>query len=295
MQSLDRAYRHCRKIAKARARNFFYAFTVLPRAQRDAICAVYAFMRKADDLADAPGLARGARLDGMRQWRRGLEAHLAGARRHAVLTALADTATRHEIPHEYFFDLLDGMESDLDHQTFANFEDLYRYCYRAASVVGLTTAHVFGVERKSALDLAERCGVAFQLTNILRDIPVDAAMGRVYLPRDELRSFGIRPRELLEGTVSSDDGRFQGLMQFQWDRAESYYRESAPLVALTSPACRPALWAMIATYRGILHRVRRSRFDVFSARASLPTRSKLAIVLRAMLYRATGGMPSLPA
>ena len=295
MRSLEECYSHCRRIAKARARNFFLSLAALPRPQSDAMCAVYAFMRRADDLVDEAGIPANARHAGLLDWRNALRAHLAGSNDDPVLRALADTAERYEIPHAYFFALLDGMESDLEGQSFDTFEDLYRYCYRAASVVGLTTVHVLGFEDDAALALAEHCGIAFQLTNILRDISVDAAMGRVYLPADELLEFGIDRRELLDGALSASDARFQRLMEFQADRADSYYRQSAPLVGLVGRACRPALWAMIATYWGLLEQIRKRRYDVFGTRVGVPFFSKLAIAVRTTWLRAVGGTPSLPA
>ncbi|MDE0103699.1 MAG: phytoene/squalene synthase family protein [Bryobacterales bacterium] len=295
MRSLEECYSHCRRIAKARARNFFLSLAALPRPKSDAMCAVYAFMRQADDLVDEPGIPANARQAGILEWRNRLRAHLAGAKDDPVLTALANTAERYEIPHAYFFALLDGMESDLEGHAFDTFEDLYRYCYRAASVVGLTTIHVLGFEDDSALALAERCGIAFQLTNILRDISVDAAMGRVYLPADELRAFDLDRRELLDGALSADDTRFQRLMEFQADRAEGYYRESAPLVGLVGRPCRPALWAMIATYWRLLAQIRKRRFDVFGTRIQVPALSRLAIAVRTTWLRTIGGTPSLPA
>ena len=296
MQSLEQAYSHCRRIARVRARNFFLSFAVLPRPKRDSMCAIYAFMRKADDLADEPGIAIEDRYTGMLEWRRDLRAHLAGiAGTDPVLTALADAVRRHAIPHEYFYQLLDGMESDLEEQAFTTFEDLYDYCYRAASVVGLITIHVFGFRSAAALSLAERCGIAFQLTNILRDIGADAAMGRVYLPDDELEDFGFSRPDVLAGTLSAREDRFQALMRFQWSRADRYYREAEPLLELTESSCRPALWAMIATYRGILDEILRVRFDTLGRHVGLPLRTKLSIALRALLLRVTGGVPSLPA
>ena len=295
MPSIEESYAHCRRIARSRARNFFYSFVLLPRPQRDSMCAIYAFMREADDIADNENLPLDVRHSAITAWRRKLRDHLNGSGEDDVLPALCDAIERNAIPHSYFFELLDGMESDLTGQVFRTFDELYHYCYQAAAVVGLTTIHVFGFETEAALRLAERCGIAFQLTNIMRDVPADASMGRVYFPEAELEDFGLSRHELLAGTVSASDDRFQRFMEFQWERAEGYYREAAGLIALTSPPSRAALWAMITTYRGILQRIRRARFDVFGPPVSLSTATKVSIAARAFLLRATGGVPSFPA
>ncbi len=293
---LASAYAHCRLVAKAEAKNFYHAFHLLTRERRRAMCAVYAFMRHSDDIADnvlEEPAVRGERLS---TWRHELgQALRGGTAGGPVLSAFSDTVERYSIPHSYFFDLLDGMESDLVAQRYQSFEDLYRYCYRAASVVGMATIHVLGFEREAAIRLAERCGIAFQLTNILRDVAADAGMGRVYLPSDELREFGLAREDLLHQQVPSSDERFQRFMEFQWLRAERYYTESAGLLGMISSASRPALWALMSTYHGLLLRIRQSGYDVFRSRVSLPTSQKLAIVTRASLWRAVGRELPFPA
>lgn len=296
MQTLEEAYRHCRRVARSRARNFYFSFLLLSRERRDAMCAVYAFMRHADDIADdtsSPVADRRRELDG---WKLKLRSALLGdPGGDPALAAVRDTVERYDIPHTYLLDLLQGMESDLagpDHQTF---EDLYGYCYRAASVVGMTTIHVFGFDSDAALPLAERCGVAFQLTNILRDVSADADMGRVYLPACDLERFGLRPADLLAGSVSHSDDRFQALMEFQWQRAHAFYRESGALLPMVSPCSRAALWAMMTIYFRLLGRIRQSRYDVLQRRIRLSLWSKLWIVARALKWRTTGGLPPFPA
>ena len=202
---------------------------------------------------------------------------------------------RYGIPHRYFFDLLDGMESDLSSRVYETFDDLYPYCYRAASVVGMATIHVFGFRSDAALSLAAACGVAFQLTNIMRDVSADAAMGRVYFPSSELKEFGLTRDELLTDSVLSSDERFQRFMEFQWRRAERFYRESADLLAMVDSSSQPALWAMVSIYHGLLKRIRKARYSVFGRRVGLPVWRKLWIVGRALHLRATGGLPPFPA
>ena len=184
--SLTESYAFCRHIAKTRARNFYYSFVLLSDEQKNAMCAMYAFMRFCDDLSDEPG----ANLASIAKWRGELGEALAGRfSGHAVWPAFHDAVRRYCIPHAYFAEMIDGVSSDLEPRTFADFDQLYRYCYQVASVVGLTTIHIFGFESPQALDLAEKCGVAFQLTNILRDVREDFDNGRVYIPSEDLDRF----------------------------------------------------------------------------------------------------------
>ncbi len=294
MPTIEEAYEHCRRIAKARARHFFYSFRLLPPLQRQSMCAIYAFTRHCDDIVDEDAVPVESRRAAIREWRSNLQQHFAGSSEDKVLAAYCNTFERHSIPRDYSFDLLDGMEGDLTEQEFQTFEDLYRYCYRAASVVGMTTMHVFGFEAREALALAERCGIAFQLTNIMRDISADAAMGRVYLPAAELAEYGLSKDELLAGRVQAGEDRFQRFMDFQYQRAERYYRESAALLSMASPPCRAALWAMIATYHGILKRIREAGYDVLGEELGLSRAGKLAIAGQALWLRVTGRVPSFP-
>jgi phytoene synthase len=296
MPTVEESYAHCRNVARSQARNFFYSFVLLPRARRDAMCAIYAFMRRSDDIVDNEAVPIGDRRKQIDRWRRRLSEALRGdTKGDAVLTAFHDVVDRYAIPHGYFFELLDGMESDLSAREYETFDDLYPYCYRAASVVGMATVHVFGFGSDTALALAAACGVAFQLTNIMRDVSADAAMGRVYFPSAELEEFGLSRTELLDDSIRSTDERFQRFMEFQWRRAERFYRESADLLTMVDSASRPALWAMVSIYHGLLRRIRKARYNVFGQRVRLPVWRKLWIVGRAMHLRATGGIPPFPA
>ncbi len=296
MLSTRSSYAHCRSIARLRARNFYYAFLPLPREQRDALCAVYAFMRESDDIADDADAPVERRQAALACWRERVHLALEGnAAEGPVLPAFSDAVQRFSIPHDYFSALLDGMERDLSDHRYETFEELYQYCYQAASVVGMTTIHIFGFKRDSAIPLAEKCGIAFQLTNILRDITADARMGRVYLPSTELEEFGMSPDDLLGGELDALDERFQGFMTFQWHRADSYYRESARLLPLLDPSGRPSFWAMVAIYRGLLQRIRSVRYAVLDRRVSLPRWQKLWILAQALRFRLSGGIPPFPA
>ena len=285
MIALQDSYRHCCQVARTRARNFYYSFVLLPRAQRNAICAVYAFMRHCDDLSDdvgqavSPAAARAA-LD---RWRAALDAALAGHYDEQPLwPALHDTVTRYRIPREYLYQMIEGVTSDLEPRRVRTFDELYRYCYQVASVVGLTVIHIFGFRSPEALPLAEKCGVAFQLTNILRDVREDLGRDRVYLPAEDLARFGVDPADLKAGKRPTG---FTGLMRFEAARARAYYEESRALVGLIEPASRSSLWALIEIYSRLLERIERSEFDVLARRLELPLRDKLWIVARAALGR----------
>ncbi len=243
------------------------------------MCAIYAFMRYCDDLSDEPGATRAA----MNRWRQALTDALAGhPDENPSWPGFLDSVARYAIPHEYFYEMIEGVASDLEPRTIATFEELYEYCYRVASVVGLTIVHIFGFQspesRAAALPLAEKCGIAFQLTNILRDVREDADLGRIYLPAEDLARFGVSGEDLKYGRRTEQFGR---LMEFETERARSYYRESAPLLNLIAAKSRPSLWALIAIYSKLLDRVAESHYDVLTRRVSLSSAEKTWIVLRA--------------
>ena len=277
MTALEQSYAHCRAVAKARARNFYYSFVLLPPAKKNAMCAMYAFMRYCDDLSDEPGASRSA-ID---RWRVALNEALSGRPdSNPTWPAFLDSVSRYGIPYQYFFDMIEGVASDLEPRVIENFADLYSYCYRVASVVGLTTIHILGFTSPEALPFAEKCGIAFQLTNILRDIREDAALGRVYLPLEDLRRFGVTAEDLKSARRTESFGR---LMEFEIARARCYYRESSPLLRLIEPESRPSLWALIEIYSRLLGHIDASPYDVLGRRISLSAPEKLWVVLRAAL------------
>jgi 15-cis-phytoene synthase len=279
MTDLDKSYEYCRAVARSRARNFYYSFVLLPKPQRKAMCAVYAFMRYCDDLSDDPAAGGEQARASIERWRADLDQALAGrAPDHPVWPAFRDTVERYKIPHEYFHEMIAGVTSDLEPRRIATFEELYRYCYQVASVVGLTVIHIFGFRGDQALPLAEKCGVAFQLTNILRDVREDAERDRVYLPAEDLERYHVDPADFRTGRRSE---AFTELMRFEAARARAYYNESAPLVDMVDPHSRPSLWALIEIYSGLLTAIERRGYDVFSGRVALPARRKLWIVLKA--------------
>jgi phytoene synthase len=277
MTVLEDSYAYCRRVARTRARNFYYSFVLLSRAQRNAMCAVYAFMRYCDDLSDEPG----SNLASIEQWRAALDEALEGRYgAHPVLPAFHDTVSRYRIPPRYFHEMIDGVASDLEPRTFETFEQLYRYCYQVASTAGLTTIHILGFESPQALPLAEKCGIAFQLTNILRDIREDAARGRIYLPAEDLARFGVTGDDIRGGVRTPE---FNDLMVFETARARQYYKESQPLVGLVDRRSRASLTALISIYSRLLDRIERSNYDVFTRRISLSAWEKSWIVVRALL------------
>lgn len=277
MTALEQSYAHCRAVAKQRARNFYYSFILLPPEKKNAMCAMYAFMRYCDDLSDEPGATRSA-ID---RWRDALTEALAGRPdANSTWPAFLDSVGRYSIPHEYFYEMIEGIASDLEPRAVQTFDDLYRYCYRVASVVGLTTIHIFGFTSPDALHLAEKCGIAFQLTNILRDIREDTGLGRVYLPAEDLTRFAVTIDDLKAARRTEQFGH---LMEFETNRARCYYRESVPLLQLIAPDSRPSLWALIAIYSRLLEHISVSPYDVLSRRISLSAPEKLWVVLRAAL------------
>jgi len=279
MTSPGESYAYCRRVARQRARNFYYSFVLLSRRQRDAMCAIYAFMRYCDDLSDEPGANR-ASID---QWRQALDEALAGrTEAHPVLPAFHETVSRYRIPPRYFHEMIDGVASDLEPRRFENFDQLYRYCYQVASTVGLTIIHIFGFDSPEALPLAEKCGIAFQMTNILRDVREDAGRGRIYLPAADLARFGVTEDDIRAGLRTQE---FIDLMDFETSRARAYYKESQPLVGLVDRPSRASLAALISIYSGLLDRIERSNYDVFSRRISLSPAEKLWIVGKSLLYR----------
>ena len=278
MATLGESYAFCRAVARRRAKNFYYSFVLLPREQRNAMCAIYAFMRYCDDLSDEPGASH----EPLERWRCALVDALGGKfDAYPAWPAFYNTVQRYRIPHEYFFQMIEGVMSDLEPRRIATFEELYKYCYQVASVVGLSTIHVFGFDSADALPLAEKCGVAFQLTNILRDVCEDAGRGRVYLPAEDLERFGVDADKLCAGVASAE---FKKLMAFEADRARGFYRESQPLVGLVHQRSRPALRALIGIYWRLLERIEEGGFDV-SRRVKLSVGEKVWVVVRAWMGR----------
>lgn len=275
------SYDHCREIARAAARNFYYGFMLLPAAKRDALCALYAFMRGVDDISDEPGAVED-KTRRLNQRRAEMDRVLAGNDvGGAVWPAFRHTVTTYEIPPRYLHDLISGAAMDLTIASYETFDELREYCYRVAGTVGLCCLHVFGFSEPRAPELAEKLGIAFQLTNILRDIARDFAMGRVYLPNEDFRQFHCDASALAQGKTGPE---ITLLTRFEAGRAWQFYREGWELLDLVSEDSRAALWAMARIYSGILEKIEARNVGAKSVRpARLSTSEKLWILARARM------------
>ena len=279
--SVEESFKYCCRVTRNRARNFYYSFVLLGREEHDAMCAVYAFMRYCDDLSDDP-LREGAEArELLDRWRADLDAALGGRfTDHLLWPAFCSVVERYGIPARYFHEMIDGVASDLEPREFRTFEELYRHCYQVASVAGLAVVHILGFESPSALLLAEKCGIAFQLTNILRDVREDSGQGRVFFPVEDMARFHVSREDLLRANPSES---IRELMRFETARARAYYQESAPLVGMVRRKNRRALWALIEIYRRLLEKIERKNFEVFGDRMRLSTAEKCRVVARAAL------------
>jgi phytoene synthase len=274
------SYVFCEAVARREAKNFYYSFLLLATERRRAMCAIYAFMRYCDDLSDSDAVSD--RATGIARWRQDLQCAFrgsAGSRmpEHALWPAFIDAVARYRIPHEYFFEMIDGVSSDLEPRRVDTFEELYDYCYHVASVVGLTIIHIFGFDSLEALKLAEKCGIAFQLTNILRDVREDAENQRVYLPEEDLQRFQVTVEELRGREVSP---RLKELLAFEAGRARQYYKEAAPLIEMIHEDSRASLRALIGIYSRLLDRIVESGYEVLSRRVRVPAWEKVWILAR---------------
>ena len=285
--TLDKAYKVCRSIARREAKNFYYAFIALPTARRNAICSIYAFMRRADDLADDESFSIADRRIHLDAWLAGWRSVCQGGpTADPVFMAVRDATTRFKIPLSLLDELVAGVTMDLDRadsgapDTYATFADLYRYCYLVASVVGLVCIRIFGYSDPRAEKLAEETGIAFQLTNILRDVAEDAERNRVYLPLEDLAAHNVTLDSLLHrapGAPPSAEER--ALLQAIAQRAETFYKSAELLLPLIDRESRPALWVLVSIYHGLLKRIEGAEYDVFSRRASVPMAQKLGILV----------------
>jgi 15-cis-phytoene synthase len=289
--ALTAAYAACRAIAKSEAKNFYYAFVALPMPRRNAICAIYAFMRQADDLADDESLSpeeRRARLDAwLADWRGVCGGEDTG---DPVFLAARDATERFGIPLSLLDELIAGVTMDVQHpagdapSTYATFDDLYRYCYLVASVVGLVCIRIFGYQDRRAEKLAEKTGIAFQLTNILRDVAEDASRNRVYLPLEDLASHGASLDSLLHRSPKAPPtANERALIAGVAGRAEEFYKSAQLLLPLIDRDSRPALWVLVRIYHALLKRIERADYDVFSRRATVPLVEKIGIMLVGMV------------
>jgi 15-cis-phytoene synthase len=274
--TIEESYAFCERVARTQAKNFYYSFLLLSRPQRQAMCAIYAFMRYCDDLSDAEGVSD--RAGAIARWEADLDSALAGSPpKNPLWPAFSDAVAHYRIPHEYFRAMIRGVSSDLEPRHIQTFQELYDYCYHVASVVGLTIIHIFGFNDPRALELAERCGVAFQLTNILRDVREDAEHGRVYLPVEDLEKFGVKAEELSGAAISP---ALRNLLAFEAERARKYYQEARPLTDLVDSRSRASLKALIGIYSRLLERISNSGYEVLGERVRVPAWEKIWILAR---------------
>jgi squalene synthase HpnC len=295
------SYERCHRIARASHSNFYYAFFLLPKPKRDGLAALYAFMRLVDDVADE-GADLAAKQRGLAKWRAALDQYITGqdqvfdgnaamaapapALRDAaeILPALVDTMQRYKMPARYLHDLISGAEMDLTVQTYPTFDRLREYCYRVAGTVGLTCTHVFGFNDARALDLAEKLGLAFQLTNIIRDVHEDHKLGRVYLPEEDLHRYGVSSEGFgrNEATLGVRE-----LLRFEAERAWQLYEEGSALLGLIDADSRGALWLLVHTYSALLGRIELLDFAVFGERIRLSKAEKMMFIAKARFGRHT--------
>jgi phytoene synthase len=278
------AHQYCQERAAASGSSFYYSFLFLPPDTRRAITAFYALCRELDDVVDEchEHQVAEAKLD---WWRAEIGRFAGGAPEHPATRALFDTPQGCAIPPALLLEIVDGMAMDLDHLRYPDFKSLNLYCYRVAGVVGEVAAAIFGGPRseddREIRRYAHELGLAFQLTNIIRDVGEDARRGRVYLPQDELARFGVREADLLNGC---DTPEFQALMQFQFERAVAHYESAlAALPASARRAQRPGL-VMASIYRTLLDEIRRAGFPVLRARVALTPLRKLWLASKTWLF-----------
>ena len=289
------SYERCHRIARSSHSNFYYAFFLLPKPKRDALAALYAFMRLIDDVSDE-GQDLAAKQRGLARWRAALDQAITGQEQvfdgnaavisptaalsgaEAILPALVDTIQRYNMPTRYLHDLISGAEMDLTVRFYPTFERLREYCYRVAGTVGLTCTHVFGFTDARALDLAEKLGLAFQLSNIIRDVHEDYKLGRMYLPEEDLARYGVSPEDFgrNEATLGIHE-----LLRFEADRAWQLYEEGSALLDSIDSDSRSALWLLVHTYSALLGRIEALDFAVFGEKIRLSKAEKMVFMAQA--------------
>lgn len=302
---LETAYGICRHITRSSARNFYYGFLALPRPKRNALSAVYAFMRHADDLSDDASLSIPERRRKLADWLDRFHRVARGAATDdPVFMALRDAQQKYNISTELLDKLVQGTAMDLYsnvpgdpspaelaqsapdtvHISYRTFAELYDYCYHVASVVGLTCIRIFGYREPFAEQLAEEVGVAFQLTNILRDIKEDGSLGRIYIPQEDLDQHDVSPQDLVSG---SNLERLRPLLEMEASRAAEFYKAADKLLPLIDEDSQGALWTLVTIYHRLLDRIVECKYDVYSRRVRLSGIEKSGILLKGFLKRLT--------
>jgi squalene synthase HpnC len=293
------SYSECHKIAKTAHSSFYPAFFLLPKPKRDGIMALYAFMRLIDDVSDG-GVDLASKQRGLARWRSALDEAVTGHSQafdgnavkplptdflkgeREILPALVDTIERYKMPPRYLHDLISGAEMDLTIQTYPSFERLKEYCYRVAGTVGLTCVHIFGFQNSRAVELSEKLGLSFQLTNIIRDVHEDYGLGRVYIPEEDLQHFHVLEEDLGRNEASLG---VRELLRFEADRAWKLYEDGAQLLGLIEEDSRATLWLLVHTYSALLARIESVDFAVFGKRVRLTKAEKLKLLAKARFGR----------
>jgi len=301
LMNVSDSYYECHRIARGSKSSFYPAFFLLPKPKRDGIVALYAFMRLIDDVSDESDQLI-IKQRGLARWRAALDEAVTGESQvfdgtaarplpdsdlygeREVLPALVDTIERYNMPTRYLHDLISGAEMDLTIQTYPTFDRLREYCYRVAGTVGLTCTHIFGFKDPRALDLAEKLGLAFQLTNIIRDVHEDYSLGRVYIPDEDLSRYNVSPEDFgrSEATLGVRE-----LLRFEAERAWQNYEEGAGLLDLIDADSRGTLWLLVHTYSALLARIESLDFAVFGERVRLSKPEKILSIARARFGRHT--------
>jgi phytoene synthase len=265
-----------KEISKKSKSSFYYAFNLLPNEKRDAMNTVYAFCRQTDDIIDEGNEPDELKYEKLHKWRIEFEKAFSGNSAYLLLNKLANTISKFNIPLDPFFDLLKGMEMDLQRKTYLTFDDLVLYCYRVASTVGLMCIEIFGYKNKSAKDFAIDLGIALQLTNILRDIKKDAKNGRVYLPQEDLKKFSYTENDIY---LNSYNPNFVNLMQYEVERAKMYFERATNELDLDDKPSMFAARAMQHIYYKLLNKISDADFDVYNNNIRVSNFEKIGISL----------------
>jgi phytoene synthase len=265
-----------KEISKKSKSSFYYAFNLLPADQRDAMNTVYAFCRQTDDIVDEGSISDAVKYDKLRKWRIELEKSLNGHSDYPLINKLSKTIQNFRIPLEPFFDLIKGMEMDLQKKRYLTFNDLQTYCYNVASTVGLMCIEIFGYRHHSAKDFAINLGIALQLTNILRDIKKDAEKGRIYLPKEDMEKFNYHESDLFNNTYNEN---FQRMMKYQVERAREYFNAATACLNREDKKAMFAARAMQHIYYRMLNKIVDADYDVYNSNIKISTAKKVGISL----------------
>lgn len=286
-REIEAAYKYCERVTRRHAKSFYFAARFLPPHKQRAVFPIYAFCRHVDDEIDEIGSAgdEAKAVETVGKWKRQLENLYAGREKNEsvsqssklVFAAWRDLLKTYRIPQNLPLELIEGVLMDTYKKRYENFEELYLYCYRVASTVGLMSSEILGYRDEKALDFAEALGVGMQLTNILRDVKEDAAMGRIYLPRDELEKFGVSERQIFENRF---DENFGSMMKFQIERARAFYVEGEKGIALLERDSRFTVLLASRIYGQILDEIEKQNYDVFVRRARTTKRQKILSIPR---------------